>query len=79
MKVRLHGTAGEVAEATRRLLEVLDVVAVSDPYPDRGASVLVRVYLEVRLTPADPAAPATSTTRTARTARTGRQLRRGRA
>ena len=31
MKVRLHGTPGEVAEATRRLVEVLDVVAVSDP------------------------------------------------
>ena len=48
-----HGTPGEVAEATRRLVEVLDVVAVSDPYPDRGASVLVRVRLE-------PASPATS-------------------
>ena len=49
MKLRLHGTPEEVAEATRRLLQVLDVVAVSDPYPDRGASLLVRVYLEVRL------------------------------
>jgi hypothetical protein len=55
VKVRLHGTRAEVAEATRRLLEVLDVVTVSDPYPDRGASVLVRVYLEVRLETADPA------------------------
>jgi hypothetical protein len=54
MKVRLHGTPGEVAEATRRLVEVLDVVSVSEPYPDRGASVLVRVYLEVRLDPASP-------------------------
>jgi hypothetical protein len=42
------GTPGEVAEATRRLVQVLDVVAVSGPYPDRGASRLVRVY-EVRL------------------------------
>ena len=49
MKLRLHGTPEEVAEATRRLLQVLDVVAVSDPYPDRGASLLVRVYLDVRL------------------------------
>ena len=55
MKLRLHGTPGEVAEATRRLVEVFDVVAVSDPYPDRGASVLVRVYLEVRLDPAGSA------------------------
>jgi hypothetical protein len=58
MKVRLHGTREEVAEATRRLLEVLDVVSVSDPYPDRGASVLVRVYLEVRLDPSRSATPA---------------------
>jgi hypothetical protein len=57
VKLRLHGTREEVAEATRRLLEVLEVVAVSPPYPDRGASVLVRVYLEARLTPPGPAAP----------------------
>jgi hypothetical protein len=49
VKVRLHGTPAEVTEATRRLVQVLDVVAVSEPYPDRGNSVLVRVYLEVRL------------------------------
>jgi hypothetical protein len=57
VKVRLHGTAAEVAEATRRLLGVLDVVAVSEPYPDRGASVLVRVDLEVRLGPPGPTTP----------------------
>jgi len=57
MKVRLHGTPEEVAEATRRVVEVLDVVAVSGPYPDRGASVLVRVYLEVRLDPPGSATP----------------------
>ena len=51
MKLRLHGTGEEVAEATRRLAEVLDVVAVSDPYRDRGPSRLVRVYLEIRLPP----------------------------
>ena len=58
MKVRLHGTPEEVAEATRRLVQVLDVVAVSGPYPDRGASVLVRVYLEVRLDPTSSTPPA---------------------
>jgi hypothetical protein len=57
VKVRLHGIPAEVAEATRRLVEVLDVVAVSEPYPDRGASALVRVYLEVRLDPPGPATP----------------------
>jgi hypothetical protein len=58
VKVRLHGTPGEVAAATRRLVEVLDVVAVSEPYPDRGASVQVRVYLEVRLDAPGSAMPA---------------------
>jgi hypothetical protein len=57
VKLRLHGTRAEVAEATRRLIEVVDVVAVSEPYRDRGASVLVRVYLEVRLDPSTPATP----------------------
>jgi hypothetical protein len=57
MKLRLHGTREEVAEATHWLLEVLDVVAVSPPYPDRGASVLVRAYLEVRLDTAASGAP----------------------
>jgi hypothetical protein len=52
MRLRMHGTREEIAEATRRLVEVLEVVSVSQPYPDRGASVLVRVYLEVRLDPA---------------------------
>ena len=57
MKLRLHGTHEEVAEASRRLLQVLDVVSVSQPDPDRAPSVLVRVFLKVRLGPAPPAAP----------------------
>ena len=66
--MRLHGTPAEVAQATRRLVEAFDVVAVSQPYPDRGASVLVRVYLEVRLDPPGSATPA-SPGRPARRAR----------
>jgi hypothetical protein len=66
MKVRLHGTPGEVAEATRRLVEVFDVVAVSQAYPHRGASVLVRVYLEVRLDPTAPAGASRPTRRARR-------------
>jgi hypothetical protein len=54
VKLRLHGTREEVAEATRQLVQVLEVVSVSPSYPDRGASVLVRVYLKVRLDAADP-------------------------
>ena len=54
MTLPRHGTQVEVAEATRRR-QVLEVVSVSAPYPDQGARVLVRVYLKVRLDPADPA------------------------
>jgi hypothetical protein len=57
MKLRLHGTREEVAEATRQLVQVLEVVSVSPSYPDRRASVLVRVYLEVRLDAGNPTRP----------------------
>lgn len=57
MKVRLHGIPAEVEWATRLLTDLagtnmgeFDVVSVSEPYPDRGRSSLVRVYLELRLT-----------------------------
>lgn len=49
MKMRLHGLPDEVAEAVERLHGIFAVVSVSDPYPDRGKSRLVRVYVEVRL------------------------------
>jgi hypothetical protein len=55
--LRLHGTRQEVAQATRQLGQVLDVVAVSQPYPDRGISVLVRVSLEVRRPPTPNGGP----------------------
>jgi hypothetical protein len=57
VKLRLYGTRDEVAEATRRLVEAFEVVSVSPPYADRGASVLVRVYLEVRLDPSTGTSP----------------------
>ena len=49
MKIRLHGTADECTEAVKRLQGTFAVVSVSEQYPDRGASRLVRVYVEVRL------------------------------
>jgi hypothetical protein len=49
MKFRLHGLPEEVEESVKRLHGIFAVVSVSDPYPDRGASRLVRVYVEVRL------------------------------
>lgn len=49
MKIRLHGTAEECREVAERLAGIVEVLAVSAPYPDRGASVLVRVYVEARI------------------------------
>jgi len=49
VKIRLEGTPTECGQAAPRLAEVFDVVSVSDPYPNRGRSLLVRVYVEVRL------------------------------
>ena len=46
MKLRLMGTAAECAAAVVVLREHLDVVEVSEPYPNRGNSRLVRVYVE---------------------------------
>jgi hypothetical protein len=58
MKIRLWGTEGEcrvAAELLRRTPGLL-VLSVSEPRADRGDSVLVRVYVETRLTtPPDPA------------------------
>lgn len=53
MKIRLWGTEDECREAAERLMRTpgLVVLSVSEPYADRGASVLVRVFLEARLDP----------------------------
>jgi hypothetical protein len=51
VKIRLYGTADECREVAERLAGIVEVLAVSAPYPDRGASVLVRVYVEARIAP----------------------------
>ena len=51
MKIRLHGTEEECREVAGRLAGIVEVLAVSAPYPDRGASVLVRVYVEAQIAP----------------------------
>jgi hypothetical protein len=71
VKLRLHGTPTECEHVARRLAEAFTVVAVSGPYPDRGRSALVRVYVEVRLDPA----PGSSASPTG-PARRGQPLRR---
>jgi hypothetical protein len=49
VKIRLWGTEDECREVAERLAAVLEVLAISEPYPDRGASVLVRVYVDARI------------------------------
>jgi hypothetical protein len=46
VKVRLHGIPEECEEAVELLGGIMLIQSVSEPYPDRGNSVLVRVYLE---------------------------------
>jgi hypothetical protein len=48
MKIRLWGTEDECRELAGRLPAITDVLSVSEPCADRGASRLVRVYVECR-------------------------------
>jgi hypothetical protein len=59
VKIRLWGTGEECRVAAERLMRTpgLLVLSVSEPRPDRGASVLVRVYIEARLHRQRPAVP----------------------
>ena len=77
MKIRLWGTVDECRLAAERLMATpgLVVLSVSEPYADRGASVLVRVFVEARLDPPPPTIHVPSTTGPARSRR--RALRPG--
>jgi hypothetical protein len=46
MKIRLHGTEDECRDTVELLGSVMLLQSVSEPYPDRGRSVLVRVYVD---------------------------------
>jgi hypothetical protein len=46
VKLRPLGTAEECREAAELLESIRLLQSVSEPYPDRGRSVLVRVYIE---------------------------------
>jgi hypothetical protein len=48
VKIRLHGTEQECAKAAALLPECFEIDAISRPYPDRGKSHLVRLYVDVR-------------------------------
>jgi hypothetical protein len=59
MKIRLHHTEDECRAALERLSQAFTVLAVSPPHPDRGQSVLVRVYVEAHVASvSDAVAPA---------------------
>jgi len=47
MRIRVEGTRAEVDTATALIGQVLEVQEVSGFYPNRGASLLGRVYLTV--------------------------------
>ncbi len=53
MKIRLMGLPAEVTPIVKALqqTEALDVLQVDGPYPNRGDSRLVRVYIEAQLRP----------------------------
>jgi hypothetical protein len=46
VKLGLHGTAEECEETAELPGSIMLIQSVSEPYPDRGRSVLVRVYIE---------------------------------
>jgi hypothetical protein len=58
MKIRLMGLYEEIAQALNALNAIpgLDLLEINGPYPNRGASSLVRVYVEVRFTERDDTA-----------------------
>jgi hypothetical protein len=53
MKIRLTGLPAEIDQAVSIINDAqdLDVIEVSNPYPNRGDSRQVRVYIEAQLHP----------------------------
>jgi hypothetical protein len=49
VKIRVMGTEDECREVAERLVGIVEVLEVGGPYPNRGASQLVRVYIEARI------------------------------
>ena len=51
MKIRIMSTEEECREVAGRLRSIVDVLSIDGPYPKRGASRLMCVYVEARLPP----------------------------
>jgi len=51
MKIRLVGLPAEIEPVLTQIQDIrtLDVIHVDGPYPNRGTSRLVRIYIEARL------------------------------
>ena len=47
IKIRLHGLEEELNKLVEDMKQKYDVLQVSEPYPDRGTSKLVRIYLTI--------------------------------
>lgn len=54
MRIRVEGTETEIAAAVERIATVLEVQEASNFYPNRGSSVLGRVYLTIAAPPTTP-------------------------
>jgi hypothetical protein len=59
MKIRIMGLPAEVDQAVIIIRDatIFDIVQVDGPYPNRGRSRMVRLYIEARLPPDNEAAP----------------------
>ena len=59
MKIRLMGLPAEVIPIVKALqqTDAFDVIQVDGPYPNRGDSRLIRVYIEAQLRPDSGAVP----------------------
>jgi len=59
MKIRLMGLPADVDQAVTiiRDAKIFDVIQVDGPYPNRGDSRQVRIYIEAQLRPDGGAVP----------------------
>ena len=59
MNIRIMGLPAEITPVIQALTDAedLEVIQVSDPYPNRGDSRMVRVYIQARPRSGNEAAP----------------------
>ena len=59
MNIRIMGLPAEVTQTLQAIQQnrTLDVIQVDGPYPNRGDSRLVRIYIQAQLHPGSRAVP----------------------